>query len=65
MDLSNLKGECWKNLNGEKKYLPLFTEKELKKAESIVETLEGMPIDSAKELLNKVSIAIEQLAVIR
>lgn len=65
MDLSKIKGEYYQILDGEKKYLPLFNYEESKKAEPIIKALEGMTIDSAKELLNKVSIAIEQLAVVR
>lgn len=65
MDLSKIKGEYYQNLDGKKNYWPLFNNKELEKAEPIIKTLEGMTIDSAKELLNKVSIAIEQLVIVR
>jgi hypothetical protein len=65
MDLSQVKGETWSPMgNGEERSLPLFKKDELEKAEIIVKQLEGLTIISAQELLNKVSIAISQLAVI-
>lgn len=65
MNLSKAKGETWKPIgNGEEKSLPLFNDEELGRAEIIVKQLEGLSIRSAQELLNKVSIAIEQLSII-
>ncbi|ALB44596.1 hypothetical protein [Clostridium beijerinckii] len=61
MDMSKAIGETWTTLKGEKKSLSLFKSEELEKAELIVKALNGMTISSAKELLNKVSIAIDQL----
>ncbi len=64
MDLTKAKGETWNSLDGKEKGLPLFEKSELERAESIVQALDGMTIDSAKELLEKVSKSITQLTIV-
>lgn len=39
---------------GETKYVKLFREEEIERAEAIVTALNGLPIDSAQELLEKI-----------
>ena len=64
MNLSKAKGKTWTNLDGKEESLPLFEQNELKNAKLIVKALEGTSINSAKELLNKISNAIEQLTIL-
>ncbi|NMF04526.1 hypothetical protein ACUH7Y_09395 [Clostridium beijerinckii] len=65
MDLSKAVGEKWIPMTGREKGLPLFlNQDELERANSIVNVLEGMSIESAQELLNKVNIALLQLTFI-
>lgn len=54
--------EVWKNINGETKKImaPIFKETELGRAETIVNALEGLTIESAQDLLNRVHIYLLQ-----
>lgn len=47
-------------LKGTVKRLPLFREEEIEKADTIIKALEGMTIESAQELLDKVNKCILQ-----
>lgn len=65
VDLSKAVGERYQTLTGENKGIPLFTNnEELERAEKIVQTLSGMSIESAQELLIKVNTALLQLIFI-
>ncbi|MBA9088719.1 hypothetical protein FHR92_005237 [Fontibacillus solani] len=66
MKLNQATVESFRSLNGEViNALPLFEVDELDRAESIVNSLDGLPIDSARALLEKVSKALTQLTVVR
>ena len=45
---------------GEKKYMKLFREEEIERAETIVTALNGLQIDSAQELLEKINMYLLQ-----
>lgn len=62
MDLRKARGESWTAITGEEKYLPLFKESELPKVNSIVESLDGMDLESSFELLEKVKKCLLQAA---
>lgn len=63
MNLEDARDKRRANINGEP-LMPLFDTDELDRAESIVKALDGMTIDSANELLAKVSKSLTQLSVI-
>lgn len=54
--------EKWRNINGETKevMMPIFKEIELERAETIVNALKGLTIESAQDLLNRVHIYLLQ-----
>ena len=54
--------EEWRNINGETKktMAPIFKESELGRAETIVNALKGLTIESAQDLLNRVRIYLLQ-----
>lgn len=65
LDLLKAVGEKYHTLTCENKGIPLFTNnEELERAEKIVQTLSGMSIESAQELLIKVNTALLQLIFI-
>ena len=64
--ISGLSVPIYESLDDKIYSQPLFNDPdELKRAELIVENLAGLTISSAKELLNKVSKALEQLTMVR
>lgn len=64
MKLSEAKGEKLVVMNGEEKYLPLFLESELERAETIVAALKGIDIESAQSILKKVNNYLLQSTVV-
>lgn len=65
VDLSKAVGERYQTLTGKNEGIPLFmNNEELERAEKIVQTLSGMSIESAQELLIKVNTALLQLIFI-
>lgn len=64
MNLKIAKDNNIVDLDGEH-HIPLFKNDEIERAESIVRALDGMTIDSANELLTKVSESLTQIMVIQ
>lgn len=54
LKVEKARGESWASMDGEERHLPLFKESELPKVDSIVESLDGMDLESSFELLEKV-----------
>lgn len=62
-NLKDVKRQICQIIDGQKIYSPLFSEEELKRAEPIVQCLEGMTIRSAKDLLERIKEAIDYVTI--
>lgn len=58
--------EKWNGINGEVKSvnIKIFAESEMDRAETIVNALKGLTIESAQELMNKVNTFLLQIEII-